>query len=128
MVTLQNVNRSLFAEVLERGFLDTTVLVRSFATHHNLHYGTRQGTSTDVSSGEGRLLDPLMLIRCNDNVERPVQPSLRTSQPFYPDVYSPPLVFHEFAVPLTDRLEVELAAVAESQPRPQHGGTVACAV
>ena len=84
-----------------------------------MHYRTDQGTSTVVSSGEGRLLDPLLLIRCHNNIQRPVQSSLRGTQPFYPDVYSPPLGFDTLPVPLTDRLQVERPAISEVQTRPQ---------
>jgi hypothetical protein len=102
------------------GFLPATVLVRSFAAHHNYHYRMTVGTGTDVSVGRGERIDPLLLIRCNDKVQRPVQPALRASQPFYPDVDSPPLRFDQFSVPFADRVQVKRPTIAEVQPRPQH--------
>ena len=125
MVTSQNVNRHLFAEAATHGFPAGNVLVRTSTTQRNIEFRTRTGTSTPVSLGGGDRITLRWLIRCNDKAERPVEPPLGGAQPFYLDVYSPPLGFHELAVPLTDRLEVNLTAVAESQARPQHGDTVA---
>jgi hypothetical protein len=125
VVTSQNVNRHLFAEAPTHGFPAGSVLVRSSATQRNIQFRERTGTSTPVSLGGGERITLRWLFRCNDKVERPVEPPLGGAQPFYLDVYSPPLGLHELTVPLADRLEVNLPAVAESQARPQHGGTVA---
>lgn len=109
----------LFAEAHANGLLNRSVLVRSLPMTHNAQLRERQGTSTVVPSGEGRLLDPLLLIRCNNNIERPVQPSLRGTQPFYSHVERPPLRLDHVPVPLADRLQVERSAIPEVQARPQ---------
>jgi hypothetical protein len=102
------------------GFLPASVLVRSFAALHNYHYRMTVGTGTDVSVGRGERIDPLLLIRCNDKVERPVEPALWGAQPFYPDVDSAPFRFDQLLVPFADWLQVDGPSVAEVQPRPQH--------
>jgi hypothetical protein len=121
----QNVIGSFLWEPRTHGFRTGSVPVRSFAAQRNIYYRTRTGTRTPVLIGEGRLLDPLWLIRWNNNIQRPVKPSLRRPQPLDLDVDGPPFRLDQLPVPFTDRLEVEAAAVTESQPRPQHGGTVA---
>lgn len=118
-------NAPVFAEVSTHGFSTGRVIVRTFATQRNVHFRATKGTGTDVSLGRGERLDPLWLIRCNDKVKRPVKPPLRTAQPFYLDVDSPPLGFDQLAVPFADRLEVDLATIAESEARPQHVNRVA---
>ena len=102
------------------GFSAGSVLVRSYRRTHNKHPRTRQGTSTAVSSGEGRLLDPLLLIRCHNNIERPVQPSLRGTEPFYLHMDRPPLGLDNLPGPLADRLQVERPAIPEVQACPPH--------
>ena len=104
-----------------RGFLPDSVLVRSSTTSHNTHPRTEQGTSTPVLSVEGSLLDPLLLILRHNNIERPVQTSLRRTQPFYPHVDGAPLRFDALALPFADRLQVERPAIPEVQTRPQLG-------
>jgi hypothetical protein len=121
---IHNAEGSVFAAVHAHGFPPSSVPVRSFGMTHNIYYRTGRGTGTDVWSGEGRLLDPLWLIRCN-NTERPIQPPLRRPQPLDLDVDGPPFCLDQLPVPLTDRPQVEAATITESQPRPQHGGTVA---
>jgi hypothetical protein len=113
-----------FAAVHTHGFPRSSVLVRSFRTQRNIYYRMEQGTGTAVLLGEGGVLDPRWLIRCN-NTERPIQPSLRRPQPLDLDVDGPPFCLDQLPVPLTDRPQVEAATITESQPRPQHGGTVA---
>lgn len=111
---------SSFAESRVHGFPTANVIVRTFATQRNIHYRRTKGNGTYVSLGRGERIVPLWLIRCNDNVERPVEPALGGAQPFYLDVDGAPLGLDQLPVPLTDRLEVDLATIAESKPRPQH--------
>jgi hypothetical protein len=120
----QNVIGSFLWEAHTHGLRTGSVLVRSFRTQRNIYYRMGQGTRTAVLLGEGSPLDPRWLIRCN-NTERPIQPPLRRPQPLDLDVDGPPFCLDQLPVPLTDRPQVEAATITESQPRPQHGGTVA---
>jgi hypothetical protein len=119
-----NAEGSLFAAVHSHGLRTGSVLVRSFRTQRNIYYRMGYRTRTPVLLGEGSPPDPRWLIRCN-NTERPIQPSLRRPQPLDLDVDGPPFCLDQLPVPLTDRPQVEAATITESQPRPQHGGTVA---
>lgn len=118
--TTHNVMRLVFAEPRARGSRSGSVLVRTFRTQHNIHPRTDRGNGTSVSLGMGERLDPILLIRCNDNeIERPVQPALVGPHPFYPDVYSPPPALELVTVPFVDRPQVELPTVAEPEPGPE---------
>jgi hypothetical protein len=111
MIGSHFVNGVVFAEVRTHGFRSSSVLVRSFAGLHNIHSRERKRTGTSVSLGGGGIIRPLWLIRRNNKLERPVEPSLRRAHPFYSDMDR---------APFADRIKVELAAIGEVQPRPQH--------
>jgi hypothetical protein len=122
----QNVWSLLFGEAHTHGFRRGSVLVRLGRIQRNIHSRTRQRTSTPVYEREGGSVAPFLLFRCNDNIERLVEPPLRGAQPF--DLYADrtPSLLDNLAVPFTDRSQVERAAVPEVQARPQsHRGSIA---
>lgn len=110
-----------FAEVRAHGFRMARVLVRSVATSHNIHYGTRQGTRTPVLSVVLARLWPIHGFRFRKH--RMVEPSLRGAHPLDANMHRAPLALDALAVPFVDRVQVERAAIAEVQSRPQlHSG------
>jgi len=119
-----NVGVRPFAEVAVDNYPARSVLVRRCKLQHNNYLHARERASTGVlvrgSGLGGRVIHDL----CNNNVERPVQPSPWGAQPHDLHADSSPSLLEVIPVPFVDGpAEVESPAVSEDEPRPERRHT-----
>jgi hypothetical protein len=120
MSTEHNAQSVVLRKRYAHGFLPARVLVRSSRTAHNMHFGTRTGTSTAVSLGRGAGIVPIWRI-LHHITQSPVQPPARGAEPFYSDMNGPPLLLEVLALPGVDWLgQIQRATIPEVQTCPPH--------
>lgn len=92
---------------------------------HNIHFGTRQGTSTDVGARESALFARVVHIGADISFQQVVEPAPGREHPLDVNVDLAPPALELVGLPVVHRLvTVQRATVSEVKPRPAHASMI----
>ena len=102
-----------------------SVLVPMLEASHNIHFGTRQGTGTDVLVRESGLLGRVVHIGPDITFQQVVQPAPGREHPLDANVDRAPLALEVLRLPVVHRLRaIQRATVSEVKPCPAHASMI----